>query len=135
MAVPQPVKLTKRAVDALCVSSGETVVWDRDLPGFGVRIYATGSKVWCVQAWGQSGKPKRKALGRYREVTPEKARQEAVIAIDRIKRGWTLSHSRRRRSLRWPISPNVTWSFTSGSTASPKPSCPSGPHRARTRPL
>ncbi len=87
MTAPQPVKLTKRSVDALSVSSGDTVVWDRDLPGFGVRVYATGRKVWCVQVRGPSGKPKRKALGRYGEVTPEKARQDAVIAIDRIKRG------------------------------------------------
>ena len=87
MTAPQPVKLTKRTVDALSVSSGDTVVWDRDLPGFGVRIYSTGRKVWCVQVRGPSGKPKRKALGRYGEVTPEKARQDAVTVIDRIKRG------------------------------------------------
>ena len=87
MAAPQPVKLTKRAVEALSVPSGDTVVWDRDLPGFGVRVYASGRKVWCVQARGQSGKPKRKALGNYGEVTPEQARQDAVVAIDRIKRG------------------------------------------------
>ena len=87
MAAPQPVKLTKRAVEALSVASGDTVVWDRDPPGFGVRVYASGRKVWCVQARGQSGKPKRKALGNFGEVTPEQARQDAVVVIDRIKRG------------------------------------------------
>ena len=90
MAAPQPLKLTKRAVDSLHVSSGDTVVWDRDLPGFGVRVYASGRKVWCVQVRGPSGKPRRKALGRFGEVTPEKARRDAVIAIDRIKRGLSL---------------------------------------------
>ena len=87
MTAPQPVKLTKRAVDALSVSSGDTVVWDRDLPGFGVRVYATGRKVWCVQVRGPSGRPKRQALGRYGEMTPEKARRDAVTVIDRIKQG------------------------------------------------
>ena len=87
MTAPQPVKLTKRAVDALSVSSGDIVVWDRDLPGFGVRIYGTGRKVWCVQVRGPSGKPKRKTLGRYGEITPEKARQDAAVFIDRIKQG------------------------------------------------
>ena len=38
----EPVKLTKRAVDALSVESGDTVVWDRHLPGFGIRVYASG---------------------------------------------------------------------------------------------
>ena len=33
----KPIKLTKRAVGALHVSSGDTVVWDRDLPGFGIK--------------------------------------------------------------------------------------------------
>ena len=90
IAVPQPLKLTKRAVDSLHVSSGDTVVWDRDLPGFGVRVYASGRKVWCVQVRGPSGNPKRKALGHFGKVTPEKARRDAVTAIDRIKRGLSL---------------------------------------------
>ena len=30
MPTREPVKLTKRAVDALSVESGDTVVWDRD---------------------------------------------------------------------------------------------------------
>ena len=71
----QPVKLIKRAVDLLHVSSGDPVIWDRDLPGFGVRVR------------GPSGKPKRKALGRDGEVTSEKLRRDAVVVIDRIKRG------------------------------------------------
>ena len=67
----QPVKLTKRAVDALAVESGDTVVWDRDLPGFGIRVYASGRKVWCVQTRGPAGGPKRFALGRYGSLTPD----------------------------------------------------------------
>ena len=37
MAARKTLKLTKRTVDSLCVSSGDTVVWDRDLPGFGIK--------------------------------------------------------------------------------------------------
>ncbi len=83
----KPIKLTKRAVDALHVSSGDTVVWDRDLPGFGIRIYATGRKVWCVQVRGLRGKPQRVALGPLGKVTPEEARRQAKVVIDRIKQG------------------------------------------------
>lgn len=83
----KPVKLTKRAVDALHVSSGDTVVWDRDLPGFGIRVYATGRKVWCVQVRGLRGKPQRVALGTLGNVTPEEARRKATVVIDRIKQG------------------------------------------------
>ena len=84
MPTRQPVKLTKRAVDALSVESGDTVVWDRDLPGFGIRVYASGRKVWCVQTRGPAGGPKRFALGRYGNLTPDDARRKAALAIDRI---------------------------------------------------
>ena len=82
-----PVKLTKRAVDALSVDSGDTVVWDRDLPGFGVRVHATGRKMWCVQARTPRGGPKRVALGAFGEMTPDEARRMAVEVIDRIRQG------------------------------------------------
>ena len=87
MTKGKPVKLTKRAVDALHVSSGDSVVWDRDLPGFGIRVYATGRKVWCVQVRGLRGKPQRVALGPLGKVTPEEARRKATVVIDRIKQG------------------------------------------------
>ena len=83
----KPIKLTKRAVGALHVSSGDTVVWDRDLPGFGIRIYATGRKVWCVQVRGLLGKPQRVALGPFDKVTLEEARRKATVVIDWIKQG------------------------------------------------
>ena len=30
-------RITKRTVDALCVADKDTLTWDRDLAGFGVR--------------------------------------------------------------------------------------------------
>ena len=57
-------KLTKRTVDALSVAAGDAVFWDRDLKGFGLRVYASGRKVFVVQTRGPNG-PKRATLGRY----------------------------------------------------------------------
>ncbi len=76
----QPIKLAKCAVDALSVSSGDAVVWDRDIPEFGVRVHASGCKVWCVWARRQSGKSKRNALGNCGEVVPDQARPAAFPA-------------------------------------------------------
>ena len=87
MPARPPVKLTRRAVDALSVDSGDTVVWDRDLPGFGIRVYASGRKVWCVQTRGPGGGPRRVALGRLAEMPPDEARRRAAEVIDRIKQG------------------------------------------------
>ena len=60
--------------------------WDRDLKGFGLRVYASGRKVFVVQTRGPNG-PKRATLGRYGKLAPEQARKRAARVIDRIKRG------------------------------------------------
>ena len=78
--------ISKRTVDALSVEGKDAVFWDRDLPGFGVRVYPSGRKVYVVQSRGPGG-PRRLTLGRHGELTAEKARRRAADVIDRIKRG------------------------------------------------
>ncbi len=80
------IRLTKRSVDALRAQHKDTLVWDRDLPGFGVRVHPSGRKVFVVQSRGPQG-TKRVSLGRHGALTPEAARKQAGIVIDRIKRG------------------------------------------------
>ena len=60
--------------------------WDRELTGFGVRVYPTGTKVYVAQARGPEG-PRRVAVGRYGVVHAEQARQRAAMIITRIKAG------------------------------------------------
>ena len=79
-------RITKRTVDALTVGEKDTVFWDRDLPGFGVRVHATGRKTCVVQSRGPSG-PKRITLGLHGDLSPDEARKQAAVFIDRIKRG------------------------------------------------
>lgn len=81
-------RITKRTVDALRVQEKDAVFWDRDLAGFGVRVHATGRKVYVVQSRGPRGL-KRVSLGRHGELSPDEARRSAAAAIDRIKRGET----------------------------------------------
>ena len=87
MTARPSVKLTKRTVDSLSVPSGDTVFWDRDLPGFGIRVYASGRKVWCVQTRPPGGRPKRMRLGGLGDLTPDQAREAAASVIDRIRQG------------------------------------------------
>ncbi len=79
-------KLTKRVVDVLSVEKNDAVFWDRELAGFGVRVYATGRKVYVVQSRGPWG-PRRVTLGRHGEMSCDEARKQAALVIDRIKRG------------------------------------------------
>ena len=78
--------LSGRAVDGLSVEGGDRIFWDRELPGFGVRVYPSGRKVYVVQSRGQ-GAPKRVTLGPHGELTATQARLRAAQVIDRIKRG------------------------------------------------
>ena len=77
--------ISKRTVDGLSAAE-DTVFWDHDLPGYGVRVYPTGRKVYVVQSRGPGG-PKRVTLGRHGEISAEQARGKAAGVIDRIKRG------------------------------------------------
>ena len=73
-------------MDRLAVDDKDTVVWDRDLPGFGVRVYPSGRKVYVVQS-RFGGKSRRATIGRHGDITPEQARKAAVKLIVRIKAG------------------------------------------------
>ena len=78
--------ITKRTVDGLAAESREAVYWDRELPGFGIRVYPSGAKIYVAQSRGPSG-IKRVSLGRHGGITAEQARKRARAAIARIKQG------------------------------------------------
>ncbi len=78
--------ISKRTVDALSVEDRDAVFWDDRIPGFGVRVYPSGSKVYVVQT-RHKGKSRRVTLGRHGVITADKARKEAALAINRIKSG------------------------------------------------
>ena len=86
MAQAQHRTLSKRVVDGLSVNGKDAVFWDRDLAGFGVRVYPSGKKVFVVQtrAFGRS---KRVTLGTHGDITTEIARRDATEVIARIKKG------------------------------------------------
>ena len=78
--------ISKQSVDGLSVEGKEAVFWDRELPGFGVRVYPSGSKIYVAQSRGPSG-IRRVSLGRHGEITAEEARKQAASAVARIKQG------------------------------------------------
>lgn len=84
MARIQGGKISKRTVDRLCVEDRDTIFWDADLPGFGVRVYPTGTKVYVVQTRGQ-GRSRRVTLGRHGVLPADEARRCAARTIARIK--------------------------------------------------
>ena len=78
--------ITERSVDALVPDGRNTFHWDRTLPGFGVRVHASGRKTYVVQCRGPKGS-RRVTIGQHGPITPDQARKQAAILIDRIKQG------------------------------------------------
>ena len=78
--------LTKRIVDRLAVNGKDGVFWGSELPGFGIRVYPTGRKVYVVHARAK-GKSRRVTVGRHGGVAPDQARKDAAKIIARLKAG------------------------------------------------
>ena len=78
--------ISRRTVEALKVDR-DTMFWDSELAGFGVRVYASGTKVYIVQT-REPGKPaQRVTVGHHGEITAEEARRRAVHILLRIRAG------------------------------------------------
>jgi len=81
----------KRAVDALEPRERPYIVFDGQLPGFGVRIMPSGLKTFVLDyragAGGRSAAKKRLTLGRFGPMTVEQARKAARDALAHIRLG------------------------------------------------
>lgn len=74
------IKIMKRTVDALKSSGDRYVVWDTDLPGFCVRVGATGGKTYILKyrvGGGRGGRVRWGVLGQHGTLTPDQAREIA----------------------------------------------------------
>ena len=77
--------ISNRMVAALKVGK-DTVFWDRELTGFGVRVYPSGARVYVAQTRGPGG-PKRVTVGRHGVISADQARRRAALIIARVKAG------------------------------------------------
>ena len=79
-------KLSKRVVDAATPKDKDYVIWDDDLPGFGLRIFTSGKRSYVLQ-YRAAGRSRRYTIGLHGVWTPETARQEAKVKFGRIAQG------------------------------------------------
>jgi integrase len=71
-------KITKRTVDALKPVPGRDVLlWDDELPGFGVRCRPSGRKVYFLKYRTAAGRQRWLTLGRHGPIAPDGARAKA----------------------------------------------------------
>ena len=79
-------RLTKRAVDALKANGADTVHWDGDLTGFGVRVRRSGRKYYVVQT-RVAGKLRWFTVGPHGPLSPDQARARALEILADAKKG------------------------------------------------
>src|SRR5258708_37785767 len=79
-------KITKRIIDAAEVREKDYVIWDDELPGFGLRVFAPGKRSYVIQ-YRSAGRSRRYTIGLHAVWTPETARQEAKVQFGRVAQG------------------------------------------------
>ncbi len=81
-------KISKRTVDALRARDVDVVLWDAEVPGFGVRCRASGAKYYVLKYRAAGGRQRWLAIGRHGAPwTPDKARKEALCLLGEIAAG------------------------------------------------
>jgi integrase len=89
-------RLTKRIVEAAAPAACEFVIWDGDIPGFGLRILPSGTKTYLVQ-YRVGIRSRKLSLGPYRVITPEQARTQAISVLAAVRNGEDPAAERRSR--------------------------------------
>lgn len=96
----QAVNITKTVVDKTPLpASGQLLLRDEKLKGFGVRIMASGARAFFVEKRVE-GKVRRMTLGRYGEITCEQARKQALKLMGQLALGTNPIAERERDRLR-----------------------------------
>lgn len=88
-------KLTVRTIEATKASAdGDVFVWDDEMPGFGLRVKASGVKSFLIQ-YRVGRRTRRFTIGQYDKWKPEAARREARKLFGRVADGKDPSLERR----------------------------------------
>jgi integrase len=87
-------KLTKRFIDGLEPVEKDSVFWDGELPGLGLRVWPSGKRVFIVQYRNPQGRTRKLTLGRYGVLTPEEARRLAQQRLAEVAKGGDPAHRR-----------------------------------------
>ena len=69
-------RISKRLIDTAPLKDTDYFIWDSDMPGFGLRVMASGKKSFMVQ-YRHGGRTRRVTFGRAGVMTPDEARKEA----------------------------------------------------------
>ncbi len=85
---PQRQRLTKRLVEQLEPNPDRYfIVWDSDIPGFGIRIWPSGKRVYIFKYRNLRGTQRKVAIGPHGPITAERARKIASDMFFETRKG------------------------------------------------
>ncbi len=87
-------RLTLRTVEAAEVQDRDYIIWDDDLPGFGLRVFKSGKRSYLVQ-YRALGRSRRYSIGLHGVWTPQAARKEAKVQLGRVAKGENPAEERK----------------------------------------
>ncbi|MCH8999611.1 MAG: integrase family protein [Proteobacteria bacterium] len=90
-----PVRLTKRTVDAARPAAREYVLWDTDIKGFGLKVTPAGRKSYLLKYRTKAGIARKPAIGAHGTITAELARDIAKDWAAEVAKGRDPSSDRR----------------------------------------
>ena len=79
-------RLTQRLIDSLRPEKRDRIVFDKTIPGFGVRVFRSGRKSFLIQYRVQK-KTRRFTLGNCNLLTPYEARNKAAKLLAGVRDG------------------------------------------------
>src|SRR5215471_8881998 len=81
-------KLTKRFVESVKPQATDQLIFDENIPGFGLRVKRkTGVRSYVVQYRNHQGRSRRLTIGKHGKLTADMARKEALRIFDAVRAG------------------------------------------------
>jgi integrase len=82
--------------------SRDVFLWDSKLPGFGVRVYPSGKRMYVFQYRTKARQQRRVAIGLHGPLTVEKARETAADLYEAVRKGRDPAQEDRATASRKP---------------------------------
>jgi integrase len=100
---PQQKALTKLIVERAAPEPGwDLFLWDSKVPGFGVRVYPSGKRMYVFQYRTKRRQQRRVAIGLHGPFTIDKAREAAADLYEAVRKGRDPAGEQRMAARRAP---------------------------------